>query len=112
MEFLSQDQRDFYHENGYLVLEAHLPQDIIDQAHAEIARLSEHARTITESDDLIDLEDSHTTGDPRIRRIKRPDLQSPFFNQLMRGDHILGPARDLLGPNIRMHTAKLKTRPC
>lgn len=110
MEVLSNAQRDFYDDNGYLVLEAHLPKDIIDQAHAEIARLSEHAKTISESDDLIDLEDSHTQEDPRIRRIKRPDLQSPFFNQLMRGDHILGPARDLLGPNIRMHTAKLNCK--
>ena len=66
--------------------------------------------TISESDDLIDVEDSHTKDDPRIRRIKRPDLQSDFFNRLMRSDHILGPARDLLGPNLRMHTAKLNMK--
>jgi ectoine hydroxylase-related dioxygenase (phytanoyl-CoA dioxygenase family) len=110
MEFLSEEQRAFYADNGYLVLEAHLSADIIKQAHAEIARLSEHAKSITQSDDLIDVEASHTTGDPRIRRIKRPDLQSRFFDSLMRGEHILGPARDLIGPNIRMHTAKLNCK--
>ncbi|MEP1207538.1 MAG: phytanoyl-CoA dioxygenase family protein [Rhizobiaceae bacterium] len=110
MEFLSDDQCDFYDQNGYLVLEGHLPADIITKAQAEIERLSEHACSITESDDLIDVEDSHTTDAPRIRRIKRPDLQSAFFNDLMRSDHILGPARDLIGPNLRMHTTKLNMK--
>ncbi len=110
MEVLSSKQKQFYDDNGYLVLEAHLPQQTIDEARAEIARLSAHAATITESDDLIDLEDSHTKADPRIRRIKRPDLQSAFFDNLMRSDAILGPARDLAGPNLRMHTTKLNMK--
>ena len=110
MEVLTTDQKSFYQENGYLVLEAHLPQSIIDEAHTEIARLSAHAATLDESDDLIDLENSHTREEPRIRRIKRPDLQSNFFDTLMRSDHILGPARDLIGPNLRMHTTKLNMK--
>ena len=110
MEFLNAQQVNRYREDGYLVLEAHLPQGIIDQAHAEIARLSAHAEKLVESDELIDVEQSHTPEAPRIRRIKRPDLQSEFFNSLMRSKHILGPARDLLGPNIRMHTAKLNMK--
>jgi len=110
VEILSEQQVQSYRENGYLVLPAHLPQTIIDDAQAEIARLSQHAAEIDESDDLIDLEDSHTRNEPRIRRIKRPDLQSDFFNNLMRSDHILGPARDLIGPDIRMHTTKLNMK--
>ena len=110
MEYLNKDQKTFYEEQGYLVLESHLPQSIIDEAHAEIKRLSKHAGTLTQSDDLIDVEDSHTPSEPRIRRIKRPDLQSYFFNSLMRSDHILGPARDLIGPNLRMHTTKLNMK--
>lgn len=110
MEYLSADQKQSYQDNGYLVLEAHLPQAIIDEAHAEIARLSAHASDIDESDDLIDVENSHSREAPRIRRIKRPDLQSEFFNNLMRSDLILGPARDLIGPNLRMHTTKLNMK--
>lgn len=110
METLTQAQKQFYADNGYLVLPAHLSDEIIAQAHAEIARLSSHAATLDESDDLIDVEDSHARDDPRIRRIKRPDLQSEFFNSLMRSDAILGPARDLIGPNLRMHTTKLNMK--
>ena len=110
MKKLSATQTEFYAENGYLVLPAHLSQSIIEEARAEIARLSAHAATIDFSDDLIDLENSHTRDAPRIRRIKRPDLQSTFFDDLMRSDAILGPARDVIGANIRMHTAKLNMK--
>ena len=110
MKKLSATQTEFYAENGYLVLPAHLSQSIIEEARAEITRLSAHAATIDSSDDLIDLENSHTRDAPRIRRIKRPDLQSTFFDDLMRSDIILGPARDLIGANIRMHTAKLNMK--
>ena len=110
VEYLSEQQRDFYQRNGYLVLEGHLPRDVVERAHAEIERLSRHAETLTESDDRIDLENSHRPEDPRIRRIKRPDLQSDFFNSLMRSDRILGPVRDLIGPDIRLHTTKLNMK--
>ncbi|MEX0344815.1 MAG: phytanoyl-CoA dioxygenase family protein [Rhizobiaceae bacterium] len=110
MEVLSEQQVGFYRDNGYLALPAYLPADVVDEANREIDRLSRHAAEITESDDLIDLEDSHTPDDPRVRRIKRPDLQSDFFNSLMRSELILGPARDLIGPDIRMHTTKLNMK--
>ncbi len=110
MEYLNANQKDFYGQNGYLVLEGHLASDIIVKAHDEIARLSLHAATIDASDDLIDLEDTHSRTSPRIRRIKRPDLQSSFFNALLRSEQILGPVRDLIGANVRLHTTKLNMK--
>ncbi len=110
MEFLSAEQRRSYDEDGYLVLEGHLPPETVARGRDEIARLSEYAKTIDASNDLIDLEDHHTRSAPRIRRIKRPDLQSAFFNELMRGDLILSPVRDLIGPNVRLQTAKLNMK--
>ncbi len=109
-EYLDAAQRQFYRENGYLVLEGHLPPEVVAKGREEIARLSEHARSIDASDHLIDLEDHHRRSEPRIRRIKRPDLQSAFFDELMRGDLILGPVRDLIGPDVRLHTAKLNMK--
>lgn len=110
MAVLSKEQVASYRELGYLALPGHLPSDIVDEANREIERLSEHASQIAQSDELIDLEDTHTPDQPRIRRIKRPDLQSRFFDQLMRSDRILGPARELIGPDIRMHTTKLNMK--
>ena len=102
-------QKSFYAENGYLVLPGHVA-DLVEEARTEIERLCEPAHGMDASDDRLDLEDSHTRGDPRVRRVKRPDLQSAFFDRLMRSDRILGIARDLIGPNIRLHTTKLNMK--
>lgn len=110
MEMLNQEQVEFYKKNGYLVLPKLLPDDVIKKAKKEIKRLSEHAKTITKSDNKIDLEDSHTVEKPRIRRIKRPDLHSEFFFGLIRSDMLIKPVRDLIGKNVRLQTAKLNMK--
>ena len=109
-ETLSADQIGFYQNNGYLVLENRVPMDIIRSIREEIARFTGEARTLTPSNDRLDLETSHTPDEPRVRRIKLPHTISPITKQLMLSDHILAPARDLLGPDIRLHTTKLNMK--
>ena len=106
---LSDEQTSFYRENGYLVLPGHLA-DLVEEANREIDRLCAPAAELDASDDRLDLEDSHSRADPRVRRVKRPDLQSAFFDRLMRSDRILDIARDLVGPAIRLHTTKLNMK--
>ena len=65
---------------------------------------------MTESNERLDLEESHTPGDARIRRIKLPHTISDVVRDLMYSDHILAPARDLIGPDIRLHTSKLNMK--
>ena len=100
-ETLTQAQIDHYNDQGYLLLENRVPGDIMDAIRAEITRFKDMARGMTASDDKIDLEDSHTSTDPRIRRVKLPHTQSQVIDDLMRSDHILAPIRDLIGPNLR-----------
>ncbi len=109
-EVLTQSQIDPYHDQGFLLLENHVPTDIMDAIRAEIDRFRDMARGMTASDDKIDLEDSHTPTDPRIRRVKLPHTQSQIINDLMRSDHILAPIRDLIGPNLRLQTTKLNMK--
>ncbi len=109
-EVLSTDQIAHYKEHGYLVLERYLPDTILADISAEIARFEEEARTMTASNDRLDLEDSHTTEDPRLRRIKLPHTISDVVRDLMYSDHILAPARDLIGPDLRLHTTKLNMK--
>ena len=92
-EVLNGDQVGFYEENGYLVLENRLDAGMIEAVRAEIARLEQFAVGMTESDDRIDLEDSHRPDDPRVRRIKLPHTQSRLFNELLHSDTILAPVR-------------------
>lgn len=109
-EVLTSEQKATFDEAGYLVLEGQVPPDIIEAIRAEISRFEDVARTMTASDDKLDLEDSHTAQDPRLRRIKLPHTQSDVMRDLMYSDHILAPARDLIGPDIRMHTTKLNMK--
>ena len=109
-EFLSDDQISFYDQNGYVVLKRHLPQEWLDRIHAEIRRFEEEARGMEASNDRLDLEDSHSPDDPRLRRIKLPHTISDDMRELMYSDLILGPARDLIGPDLRLHTSKLNMK--
>ena len=109
-EVLSADQIAFYREQGYLVLENQIPADWLARIHAEIARFEEDARGMTASNDRLDLEDSHRPDAPRLRRIKLPHMISDVMRTLMYSDHILAPARDLIGPDLRLHTTKLNMK--
>ena len=109
-EVLTADQQAFYAENGYLVLQGRVPDNTIRNIREEIARFEDLARGMTTSDDRLDLEDSHTPEDPRLRRIKLPHTQSDVVRELMYSDTILAPARDLIGPDLRLHTTKLNMK--
>ena len=110
MECLTPDQKSHYETNGYLLVENRIPEDWLTKIRAEIARFEAEAATMAESNDRLDLEDSHTADDPRLRRIKLPHTISDIFHALMLSDHVLAPARDLIGPNLRLHTSKLNMK--
>jgi ectoine hydroxylase-related dioxygenase (phytanoyl-CoA dioxygenase family) len=109
-EVLSEDQVRFYEDNGYLLLEERVPAEVLERLRGEIARFVREARGMTASDERLDLEDSHTPEAPRVRRIKLPHKLSPAFAELMRSDWILAPVRDLIGPDLRLHTSKLNMK--
>jgi len=109
-ETLSDDQLAFYKAQGYLVLEKRIPDQILADIRSEITRFKEEARGMTESNDRLDLEDSHSPENPRVRRIKLPHTISEVVRSLMYSDHILAPVRDLIGPNLRIHTTKLNMK--
>lgn len=109
-EVLTKSQKQAYEESGYLVLEGHLPPEVIDSIRAEIARFEDESRALTESNDRLELEEGHTSDAPRVRRIRLPHTISDVMRELMYSDHILAPARDLIGPNLRLHTTKLNMK--
>ncbi|MCG6902145.1 MAG: phytanoyl-CoA dioxygenase family protein [Rhodobacter sp.] len=109
-EILTPEQAAFYNDQGYLVLENRIPVSVIEDIRAEIARFEDEARGMTASNDRLDLEDSHTPDAPRIRRIKLPHTTSDIMRDLMMSDHVLAPVRDLIGPDLRLHTSKLNMK--
>ncbi len=110
LEVLNDEQVAFYRSEGYLVLEKRIPDDIIAALRSEIARFEDEARGLTESNDRLDLEDSHTPESPRVRRIKAPHSTSEVGKSLLHSDHILSPVRDLIGSDLRLHGSKLNMK--
>lgn len=109
-EQLSAAQIAQYDENGYLLLERQIPEEWLAKLRAQIARFELESAMLEQSNDRLDLEDSHTPEDPRLRRIKLPHTISDVVAELMTSDHVLAPARDLIGPNLRLHTTKLNMK--
>lgn len=109
-EVLSPEQISQYDATGFLVLENQIPAEWIEKIRAEIARFEVEAATMTASNDRLDLEDSHTPEAVRLRRIKLPHMISDVMRALMYTDHVLAPARDLVGPDLRLHTTKLNMK--
>jgi ectoine hydroxylase-related dioxygenase (phytanoyl-CoA dioxygenase family) len=109
-EILTRAQIEAYAETGYLLLENHLPDNIIDDIRREIKRFEVESTALTQSNERLELEVGHCPEQPRIRRIRLPHKISEVMQSLMYSDHILAPARDLLGPNLRLHTSKLNMK--
>ena len=57
---LSQEQREFYFENGYLQLESFVDQDWLDRLWSVTNRLIEESRKLSKSDQVFDIEPNHT----------------------------------------------------
>ena len=110
MECLNNAQKRQFDEDGYLVIKNQISGDWLEKIRAEITRFEAEAAMLTSSNERLDLEDSHTQENPRLRRIKLPHKISKIMLDLMYSDVVLGPARDLIGPNLRLHTTKLNMK--
>jgi class 3 adenylate cyclase len=99
-ERLTKEQVEGYRRDGYVVVEDCIPSHVVSALRQEVTRFQEEARGMTKSNDRLDLEDSHTPEDPRVRRIKLPHTTSDVVRDLLYSDSVLAPARDLLGPDI------------
>ncbi|WP_212523348.1 phytanoyl-CoA dioxygenase family protein [Actibacterium sp. MT2.3-13A] len=107
---LTQDQRDFYDRNGYLMVE----NAVTDEQLAELRRITydyiEKSRAVSESNDVYDLDEGHSAETPRLTRIKLPHKQHPYFWELLRNSRLTEVLNDLLGPDTMIQTSKLNTK--
>ena len=103
---LSQFQRKFYFEQGYLLIEGFVLYDEVQLLREVTQELVERSRNETASGSTFDLAPSHSLDSPKIRRIKRPDEQNDTYWQFAMGK-IADVAADLVGPDVVFHHSKL-----
>lgn len=104
---LSQKQREFYFENGYLLIERIIPQEIIERLRRATAEKVEETRTLTKSDAVWDLEIGHSAAHPKLRRLSSPcDHHAVYWDYASRS-LLVEIVADLVGPDVKFHHSKL-----
>jgi ectoine hydroxylase-related dioxygenase (phytanoyl-CoA dioxygenase family) len=107
---LSQDQIDFYHLNGYVMVEDAIPAQELALLQQVTADFIDQSRNCTQNNDLYDLEEGHTPETPRLTRIKQPHVQHSAYWSALTSDRMTRILKCLLGPDIRLHNSKLNTK--
>ncbi|MCY4143340.1 MAG: phytanoyl-CoA dioxygenase family protein [Gammaproteobacteria bacterium] len=102
---LNSTQLDQYRERGYVVLTGALDGTTLARLRKVTDEIVQSAHGVSKHTDTLDLESTHTPERPRVRRIKRPHVAHPFYDQLARDPRITEAIVPLIGPDIRMRPA-------
>lgn len=108
---LSKSQIAEYQEIGAIVVPDVLSPEEVAELRRATDELVAGAASVTKQESLnhpvYDLEETHTTERPRVRRIKKADKAHPSYTNLVRHPGIVAVLRDLLGEDVRFDSAKL-----
>jgi len=108
---LTDKQIEAYRRDGYLVIARLIEGEQLAELRALTDRIVAEARGVAASDDLYDLEPSHSASLPRVRRLKAAIFKRyTFFQALTRDPKIISILARLLGPDIRLYGGKLNMK--
>ena len=107
---LSPEQIAFYHKNGYLTVENVLSAAELAELRQVTDDFVERSRSVSEHNEIYDLERNHSAEHPRLRRIKNPIQQHDAYDRALRHDGILDIVEQLIGPGLRRHNTKLNMK--
>lgn len=107
---LTAEQRTFYAENGYLMIENAVTPEQLERLNEITSNLIEASRGVRASNDVYDLDQGHSADEPRLTRIKIPHKQDPYFWEILRNSVMTEVLNDLLGPDTTILTSKLNTK--
>ena len=104
---LSQEQREFYFENGYLLLQEFVSRQWLERLREVSKAFIERSRGLTQSDTTLALEPTHSAENPRLRRLIDPTEHHPIYWEYVSQGPLVDVAEDLLGPAFKFHHSKL-----
>ena len=104
---LSREQREFYFENGYLLLERVVPEDALERLRRVTAEMVEQTRALKTSNAVWDLEPGHTPERPKLRRLSSPCDHHPAYWDFAAKSVVADIVADLVGPDVKFHHSKL-----
>ena len=104
---LSQEQRKHYFSEGYTSAPAITPPELLKKTQQISLDFLEKSRELKTSNEFFDLGPNHSSQTPHVRRLRRPVDAHPFFWELATSEFLTGIAADLVGPDVKFHSAKL-----
>lgn len=117
MSVLSAEQRAFFDEQGYLLVEDALSEQQLDALRAQFAawveESREHSAAWGETVDgraRFDLEPGHSAARPALRRVNAPTDISEAYYAVMRDSRMTDGVAELIGPNLRYHHSKINSK--
>ncbi|MSU36869.1 MAG: phytanoyl-CoA dioxygenase family protein [Pedosphaera sp.] len=107
---ISEQQVGFYREHGYLGVEQVFSATDVAELRCVTDEFVERSRTITKNDDVFDLEPSHTSASPRVRRLKNTAKHHPVYRRTLEHPRMLDIVAQLIGPSIYCNGDKLNMK--
>jgi ectoine hydroxylase len=104
---LDRQARERYFEDGFLTVPGYVGAAWRDRLRAVVAAKIEESRGVIASDDQFDLAPDHSPEKPNIRRLRKAVDQHPELWAFARDPAVVDLVADLLGPDVRFHSAKL-----
>ena len=99
-----------YRDDGAVVVPGVLDAPTCQRMKTVLAELVEDSRSVSQHNDVYDLEPGHGPADPRVRRIKKPHLVHPVFHDFARSKALTDCLRALVGPSGRLYGSKLNLK--
>jgi ectoine hydroxylase-related dioxygenase (phytanoyl-CoA dioxygenase family) len=114
---LSEDQKSFFHENGYLVVENAVSEELLHRLRDEFSGWVEESRqhdtpfgSMLDGRPRFDIETGHSKDQPALRRVSSPDEISESYYEAMANSGVTDAVADLIGPNIKLHHTKINSK--
>ena len=104
---LSQEQREFFFENGFVAAEGLVGDEWLDRLRARSDEFIDRSRQYSESNKEYDLSPDHTSDKPYVRRLRAPVDRHPDFWKFAHDSVFTEVAADLVGPDVKFHSCKV-----
>ncbi len=115
---LTQDQIDFFWQNGWLVAPDAVTPDQLNRLRADFASWVDESRLHADPWDTdtvdgrprFDMASEHTAEHPMLRRVNDPIAVSAAYLEVMQDSAMVDGIADLIGPNVRFHHSKINSK--
>ena len=114
---LTQDQIDFFNDNGYLVVENAISSEQLAALRADFASWVEDSKShdgawgeMVNGKPRFDVEKGHSADNPALRRINAPHEVSDAYFNAMADSNMADMVADLIGPDIKLHHTKINSK--